>query len=90
MATRSLRSLTEGACQLGTPVGYLNPLLFQQGTGGKPIGSSAFRDIVSGDNNTASIGGYKAGTGYDAVTGWGVPIGTALLDGLKSVAPKKG
>ena len=74
---------------LGTPVGYLNPLLFQQGAGGKSIGSSGFRDIVSGDNNTASIGGYKAGTGYDAVTGWGVPIGTALLDGLKNVVSKK-
>lgn len=70
---------------LGAPVGYLNPLLFQQGADGNPIGASGFRDIVSGDNSTASIGGYQAGTGYDAVTGWGVPIGTALLDGLKNV-----
>src|SRR5258708_1514449 len=39
---------------LGTPVGYLNPLLFQQGADGKTIGASGFRDIVSGDNSTAS------------------------------------
>jgi kumamolisin len=74
---------------LGTPVGYVNPLLFQQGADGKIIGTSGFRDIVSGDNSTASIGGYQAGAGYDAVTGWGVPIGTALLEGLKNVVPKK-
>jgi len=70
---------------LPSPVGYLNPLLFQKGADGTPLGVSGFRDIVSGDNNTASIGGYKAGTGYDAVTGWGVPVGTALLDGLKTI-----
>jgi kumamolisin len=74
---------------LGTPVGYLNPLLFQQGASGQTIGTSGFRDIVSGDNSTASIGGYNAGAGYDAVTGWGVPVGTALLDGLKNVTTKK-
>jgi len=68
---------------LPSPVGYLNPLLFQQGADGTQLGVSGFRDIVSGDNSTASIGGYQAGTGYDAVTGWGVPVGTALLNGLK-------
>jgi kumamolisin len=70
---------------LGAPVGYLNPLLFQKGSDGNPLGASGCRDIVSGNNNTASIGGYKAEKGYDAVTGWGVPIGTALLEGLKKV-----
>jgi kumamolisin len=74
---------------LGAPVGYLNPLLFKQGADGTTLGASGFRDIVSGNNSTASIGGYQAGTGYDAVTGWGVPIGTALLNGLKQVINKK-
>lgn len=74
---------------LGTPIGYLNPLLFQQGVGGKTLGASGFRDIVSGNNSTASIGGYNAGSGYDAVTGWGVPVGTALLEGLKKVIDTK-
>ncbi|MBS1664393.1 MAG: S8/S53 family peptidase [Bacteroidetes bacterium] len=68
---------------LGTPVGYLNPLLYGAGANGQPLGASVCRDIVSGNNSTASIGGYTAGKGYDAVTGWGVPIGTALLEGLK-------
>jgi len=68
---------------LGKPVGYLNPLLYQAGADGKTLGQTACRDIVSGNNSTASIGGYSAGEGYDAVTGWGVPIGTALLNGLK-------
>jgi kumamolisin len=68
---------------LDKPVGYLNPLLFQAGTGGKTLGQTGFRDITSGNNETASIGGYVAGTGYDGVTGWGVPVGTALLNGLK-------
>ena len=68
---------------LGAPVGYLNPVLFQADADGKMLGQSGFRDITSGNNDTASIGGYTAGPGYDAVTGWGVPIGTALLEGLK-------
>ena len=68
---------------LGKPVGYLNPLLYQANANGKTLGQSGCRDITSGNNETASIGGYSATAGYDAVTGWGVPIGTALLDGLK-------
>ncbi|GGB16957.1 kumamolisin [Puia dinghuensis] len=68
---------------LGKPVGYLSPLLYQAGANGQPLGESACRDITSGNNDTASIGGYSAGPGYDAVTGWGSPIGTALMNGLK-------
>jgi len=68
---------------LGKPVGYLNPLLYQAGADGKTLGQTGCRDITSGNNATASIGGYSAGAGYDAVTGWGVPIGAALLNGLK-------
>ena len=68
---------------LGKPVGYLSPLLYQAGSSGQPLGQSVCRDITSGNNDTASIGGYSAGPGYDAVSGWGVPIGSALLNGLK-------
>ncbi len=49
------------------------------------LGATGCRDIVSGNNNTASVGGYSAGPGFDAVTGWGAPQGTALLNGLKSL-----
>jgi kumamolisin len=68
---------------LGKPVGYLNPLLYKAGADGKTLGQAGCRDITSGNNDTSAIGGYSAGAGYDAVTGWGVPIGTALLNGLK-------
>ncbi len=68
---------------IGSPVGFLSPLLYQAGAKGQTLGQTGCRDIVSGNNDTASIGGYSAGPGYDAVTGWGVPIGTALASGLK-------
>ena len=68
---------------LGARVGFLSPLLYQAGSNGEPLGQTGCRDITSGNNDTASIGGYSAGPGYDAVTGWGVPIGTALASGLK-------
>jgi kumamolisin len=41
------------------------------------MGTSCFRDIVSGTN-----GAYNAGTGYDMVTGIGVPDIRALLANL--------
>ena len=68
---------------MGTSVGFLSPLLYQTGADGKTLGQAGCRDITSGNNDTASIGGYSAGPGYDAVTGWGVPIGTALQSGLQ-------
>lgn len=68
---------------VGSPVGFLGPSLYRTGSNGKPLGQTGCRDITSGNNDTASIGGYSAGPGFDAVTGWGVPIGTALLSGLK-------
>jgi kumamolisin len=61
--------------QLGTPLGYFNPLLY------KKVGSSpAIRDITQGNNDTTGkVGGYQAGPGWDAASGWGSPVGTALL-----------
>lgn len=53
-------------------VGWLNPLLY-----GPLVGTGALRDVTSGDN-----GGYTAGAGWDACTGWGVPVGTKLLAAL--------
>ena len=44
-------------------------------------------DIVVGDNVTDQIGGYAAGDGYDAVTGWGTPNGVALMKALPVNAP---
>jgi kumamolisin len=44
------------------PLGFLNPLLYPL------LGTNCFRDIVVGSN-----GHWNAGTGYDLVTGIGVP-----------------
>jgi kumamolisin len=40
--------------------------------------ASCFRDITQGNND-----GYSAATGWDPCTGFGSPIGTALLNALK-------
>jgi kumamolisin len=59
--------------QLGKPVGYLNPILYELPA------KAAFRDIVSGNNNvTASAGPYPARKGWDACCGLGSPVGTKL------------
>jgi kumamolisin len=54
--------------KLGKPVGYINPLLYNQGMGG-----AGFNDIISGSN-----GAYRAGPGWDPCTGLGTPNGTVL------------
>jgi kumamolisin len=66
-------------------VGYLTPVLYQAASaGGASVGALGCKDIVKGENNTAVVGGYTSSAGYDAVTGWGSPNGTALLT---AVAP---
>jgi kumamolisin len=56
--------------KLGRPVGFVNPIMYT-------IGSSAFRDITSGNND-----GYSAGKSWDACTGFGSPNGVALAKAL--------
>ncbi len=56
---------------LGKPVGFLNPLLYQN--------TGDTRDITSGNN-----GAYSAGAGWDACTGLGSPEGTKIVAALKS------
>src|SRR5580698_4193479 len=53
---------------LGKPVGFINPLLYQQASE-----ASDFHDIISGNN-----GAYSAGPGWDACTGLGSPIATQI------------
>jgi kumamolisin len=64
---------------------YLTPLLYKNGANGKPRGSVC-HDITIGQNaSSPSPGvGYQAMQGFDAVTGWGVPDGVALLNALSS------
>jgi kumamolisin len=68
----------------GKRVGYLTPVLYQP-SGGSTVGALSCTDIVSGNNNTAVAGGYSAGQGYDAITGWGSPLGDKLLQELTKI-----
>jgi kumamolisin len=65
-------------------VGYLTPVLYKTMPGSSStVGASCCTDVTSGNNITATNGGYQARPGYDAVTGWGTPLGTKLLATLK-------
>jgi len=57
---------------LGQPVGFLNPLLYQNVASG-----GGFHDITTGNN-----GAYFAGPGWDACSGLGSPDGTAIKTAL--------
>jgi kumamolisin len=59
--------------KLGTPVGFLNPLLY-----GSLSGKGLCRDVTSGNN-----GAYSAAVGWDPCTGWGTPDGAAILQALE-------
>jgi kumamolisin len=56
----------------GSPLGYLNPVIY-------PLGTTVCRDITSGNN-----GDYKAAAGWDPCTGFGSPNGTTLVTSLGS------
>ena len=76
----ALIALINAKLPAGTRVGYLTPVLYgKDKTGTKIVGSMVCTDVVSGDNTTAKAGGYSAGPGFDAASGWGTPNGAALL-----------
>jgi kumamolisin len=66
----------------GKQLGFLTPLLYAAAQNGQ----AGCTDITSGDNHNdpgnngqpPAVPGYRAGEGYDAVSGWGTPIGTQL------------
>jgi kumamolisin len=63
--------------ELGKPMGFWNPLLY------KALGTTAFRDVTSGNNGT-----YAASRGWDACSGVGVAVGNNLAQALKGQAAK--
>jgi kumamolisin len=76
--------------QLGRRAGWLSPLLYRASptSSGKTVGAAGCYDISSGNNGTNAAGGYTAKKGaFDAASGWGAPIGTALLAELKKLPP---
>lgn len=62
---------------LGTPVGYVNPLLYTRASSV----SGVFHDVSTGNN-----GAYQARVGWDPCTGWGSTDGTKLLAALRGTA----
>lgn len=66
---------------LGKKVGELNSLLYAQ-VG--PV-NGTFHDVTKGNN-----GAYSATAGWDACTGWGTPVGTAIVAALTGKSAAKG
>ena len=62
--------------QLGTSVGFINAKIYD--LAGYPNSPGPLQDITSGSN-----GAYKAGVGWDPVTGLGRPDGERLESALK-------
>jgi kumamolisin len=59
---------------------FLTPLLYGTSDNGQTMGEAGCTDITSGSNRSTGLAtGYRAGPGYDAVTGWGSPLGTRLV-----------
>lgn len=65
---------------LASSAGYLNPNLYKK----VAISPGTFRDITRGSN-----GAYQARPGWDACTGWGSPVGAAILRALTPPTPSK-
>jgi len=62
-------------------IGFINPALYAIGKGSSY--SSEFHDTTTGNNNSSSSPSkYSATSGYDLCTGWGTPIGNALINAL--------
>jgi hypothetical protein len=60
----------------GQQMGFINPLIYQ-------MGESLFQDITVGNNDSGDgTPFFKAGTGWDACTGWGRLDGTKLVNGI--------
>jgi len=59
--------------QNGATAGFIQPAIYAA------KGKAAFNDIISGTNYSGTPVGFKAGTGWDACTGLGSPIGTKLI-----------
>jgi kumamolisin len=61
------------------------PMLYHKAHAGGTVGQAGCTAVTSGNNasHPQPGKGYDASPGFDAVTGWGVPDGQALLAALK-------
>ena len=63
-------------------LGFINPAIYQIARSSQY--HQAFHDVTAGNSNTAefpptTITGYRAGPGWDPVTGWGSPDAQVLV-----------
>jgi subtilase family serine protease len=63
-------------------LGFVNPAIYQIARSSQY--HQAFHDVIAGNSNTAefpptTITGYRAGPGWDPVTGWGSPDAQVLI-----------
>ena len=66
------------------PIGFINPAIYNIGLGSGY--QAAFHDVTTGnDTSSSSPNRYYAAPGYDLCSGWGTPIGPALIDDLAYV-----
>ena len=65
--------------QNGVAAGFVNPALYAAAA------KKAFRDITQGSN-----GGFSAGPGWDACSGQGSPVGSAVISLLGAGSGTKG
>jgi len=65
----------------GSDLGYINPALYQIAADPAKYAADFF-DVTIGNNQTTSIPGYSASSGWDAVTGLGTPNAANLLPDL--------
>lgn len=69
----------------GSDLGYINPALYKIAANPAKYAADFF-DVTVGNNQTSSIPGYSASTGWDAVTGLGTPNAANLLPDLVAAA----
>lgn len=70
----------------GKNVGFMNPALYQIASDPGKYAND-FYDVTVGNNQTTSIPGYSASTGWDAVTGLGSPNVANLIPDLIAATP---
>ena len=70
----------------GRDLGYINPALYQIGSNAAMYAAD-FNDVSVGCNQTSSIPGYCARTGWDEVTGLGTPDAAKLIPDLIAATP---
>ncbi len=76
----------------GHHLGFVNPAIYAIAR--SPVYHRAFHDVVTGDNSvfwpTGLFVGYRAGPGWDPVTGWGSPNAHILVPLLAHAAHQGG